>query len=243
MTEQVASSRTADELRHIVKALEQMDVLVSATPEELDWLARRVTERHAAAQDIIYSAEEGEDRVVMIDRGKVRLCKVTEDGREVTLAVLTAGEFFGDLGRHDHAEDCDTFSEAVVDSTLFEVSRSDFVEFVRQAPDTALAVIENMATQLHRRESQIEDLVFRTVSERVASTLIRLADDHGRVGREGVTIDLRLTHKDIAAMVAATRETVTGVLSGFRRQGAIEMNQKHVRIADYGLLRTAAGLN
>jgi len=226
----------------VTDALEQIEVLSAARADQLEWLAHRVTIRHALAHDIIYSAEEAEGRVLMIDEGKVRQCKVTEDGREVTLSVLSAGEFFGDLGRREH-ESCDTFAEAVTDTTLLEVPRADFEELLRHAPDVCLAVIESMATQLRRREGQIEDLVFRTVSERVASTLIRLANDHGRVGRQGVTIDLRLTHKDIANMVAATRETVTGVLSGFRREGAIEMDQKHVRIADYERLRTAAGLN
>jgi CRP/FNR family cyclic AMP-dependent transcriptional regulator len=226
----------------MVSALERMNVLSSATQEELVALAASAVRRDIPTHEIVYSADESDGMVYFLDEGKVRLCKVTEDGREVTLAVLSEGEIFGELGSIEDAS-CDTFAEALEETRVYCIPRAEFEAFCMKSPRVALSVIAELADRLRRRESQIEDLVFRSVSERVASTLLRLAADHGRVSRRGITIDLRLTHKDIANMVASTRETVTGVLSGLRKLGAIEMDHKRVLISDGDILRNQAGLN
>ncbi len=236
------SAREAENLAEIVSALERMNVLALASRDDLAELATVAVRREVPAHEIVYSADEDEGMVYFLDEGKVRLCKVTEDGREVTLAVLSEGEIFGELGSAEETS-CDTFADALEDTRVYAIPRESFEAFCLKLPQVSLAVIGEIADRLRRRESQIEDLVFRSVSERVASTLLRLAEDHGRVSRRGITIDLRLTHKDIANMVASTRETVTGVLSGLRKLGAIEMDHKRVLIADGDILRDEAGLN
>lgn len=219
----------------------QVDVFHDLSPALLDEIKGLSQTLEVPRGEIVFSPEDEAESIYLIREGKIKLSKVADDGKEITLAVLQEGDLFGevsafDSGIHGH------FAEALEDATLAAISRPDFANLVRRNPEFALIVIHALADRTRRAELQIEDLVFRSVPARVASVLVRLAQEHGRVGPRGVTIDLRLTHQEIANMVGATRETVTNVLNDLRAEGMIEVEHKRVRILDQEALAEAAQL-
>ncbi len=214
------------------------DDLSPAMLEEITGLAQTL---EVPRGEIVFSPEDEAESVYLIREGKVKLSKVADDGKEITLAILQEGDLFGELtapetGVYGH------FAEALEDAVLSVIRSVEFEDLVHRKPELALAVIHALAERMRRAELQIEDLVFRSVPARVASVLVRLAQEHGRVGARGVTIDLRLTHQEIANMVGATRETVTNVLNDLRAEGMIEIEHKRVRIVDQDALGEAAQL-
>ena len=219
--------------------LEQINIFEGLSDEELQEIAKLTTTAHYPREAVIYSPEDEAGSIYLLEEGKIKLSKVANDGKEITIAVLQGGDVFGELSMTD-GETYDVFAEVLEDARVCIIAREKFAELVRQKPEIALMLIRSLSERLRNAESQIEDLVFRSVPARVASLMVKLAEEHGRVSREGITIDLRLTHQDIANMVGATRETVTNVLNGLRSDGIIDIEQKRVRILSQERLQDAA---
>ncbi|MFQ5809002.1 MAG: Crp/Fnr family transcriptional regulator [Armatimonadota bacterium] len=222
--------------------LEQINIFEGLSEADLADIARLVTTEHYGREAVIYSPEDEAGSIYLLEEGKVKLSKVANDGKEITIAVLQGGDVFGELSMSD-GETYEVFAEVLEDARVCIISRDDFSALVREKPEIAMMLIRSMSERLRRAESQIEDLVFRSVPARVAHLMMKLADEHGRVSRDGITIDLRLTHQDIANMVGATRETVTNVLNDLRNDNIIEIEQKRVRIVDQHRLEEAANID
>jgi CRP/FNR family transcriptional regulator len=222
--------------------LEQINIFEGLSEMELLEIARLATTQHFAREAVLYSPEDEAGSIYLLEEGKVKLSKVADDGKEITIAVLQGGDVFGELSM-SAGETYEVFAEALEEARVCIISRDDFAALVRQKPEIALMLIRSISERLRRAESQIEDLVFRSVPARVAHLMMKLSQEHGRVSREGITIDLRLTHQDIANMVGATRETVTNVLNDLRGRDIIEIEQKRVRILDLDGLEEAADID
>jgi CRP/FNR family transcriptional regulator len=222
--------------------LEQINIFEGLSEIDLMEIARLATTAYYPREAIVYSPEDEAASIYLLEEGKVKLSKVANDGKEITIAVLQGGDVFGEMSMSD-GQTYEVFAEVLEDARVCIISRDDFAALVRRKPEIALRLIRSISERLRRAESQIEDLVFRNVPARVASLMLKLADEHGRMSREGITIDLRLTHQDIANMVGATRETVTNVLNDLRTNGIIEIEQKRVRVLDQEQLEQAAHID
>jgi len=220
--------------------LSEIDVFDNLSPAGMEEIIALAQPVQAARDQILFSPDEEASDIYLLGSGKVKLSKVADDGKELTMAILQAGDVFGEFAIGG-AENQGLFAEVVEDASLYVIPWAELEKLSRRRPEVALMLVHALSERLRRAEAQIEDLVFRSVPERVASLLLRLVEEHGRVSQQAITIDLRLTHQDIANMVGATRETVTNVLNDLRAGGAIEIEQKHVRVLDQAGLERAAG--
>jgi len=117
------------------------------------------------------------------------------------------------------------FAEAVEDCALCVMSREDVERLIRSKPQVALRLLEVVGKRLEECESRLEDLAFKNVPGRLASSLLRLAKNRG-------SVISGMTHNDLAEMVGAYRETVTKVLNDFKEQGLLELGRKRITILD-----------
>ena len=193
-------------------------------------------------EQIVFAPEDEAEKVYVLISGKVKLSKVADDGKEVTIAVLQPGDVFGELALFG-GETHDSFAEVIEDATICAIPRADFEGLLNTRPSLSLGLLNSIMERLRQAESQIEDLVFRSVPARVSHLILKLAQEHGHVGPKGITIHLRLTHQDVANFVGATRETVTNVLNELRSAGLIEIEHKQIRIVDYEGLQAAASVD
>ncbi|MFQ6134103.1 MAG: Crp/Fnr family transcriptional regulator [Armatimonadota bacterium] len=220
--------------------LSQINVFDDLSSDQMEEIIALAQPLQVARDEILFSPDEEAGSIYLLRSGKVKLSKVADDGKEITMAILQAGDVFGEFAIAG-ADTQDLFAEVVEDASLYVIPWPDLEALIGRKPQVALMLVRALSERLRRAESQIEDLVFRSVPERVASLVLKLAEEHGRVSARGITIDLRLTHQDIANMVGATRETVTNVLNDLRSAGAIEIEQKHVRVLDQAALEVASG--
>jgi len=136
---------------------------------------------------------------------------------------LDAGAFFGDmalLGDETRSASVKTLEESV----LLALSRRDFIDLLRQSPDLALAVIEELANRLRETNEQARSLSFQGVEERTRNLFERMArlDDRG----SGRLLTPSLTHQQIADMVGTSRETVTRAIKHLKESGWLAQDGK-----------------
>ncbi len=158
--------------------------------------------------------------VYLIKRGSVRISRLTTDGKEVTVAVLGAGDIFGEETLFESGDR--TTIAVCIDEALLCTARADDL-FALMMGDATLAM--NVAKILNDRlgdaSATMEDLAYAHVPERIMNLLARLAEEHGIAVDDGVKLDIRLTHADVASLIGSTRETVSLELANLVRAGRL----------------------
>ncbi len=219
--------------------LRRINLFADVDDREMRAIADRTTMREVHRGRVILQPDEPPGMVYVIKEGRVKVSRYSSEGREQILTLLEPGDVFGAFALVQATEPVQV--EAFEDTLICGVQREDFLALVRRQPDLMLQVVKVLAERLRAAEEEIADLAFRTVPGRLASLLLRLAQAYGRSGSSGQRLALRLTHHDMAAMIGATRETVTAVLSRFREDGLITFDHRYIIIRDpEGLRRLSA---
>ncbi len=173
-------------------------------------------------------------RVYLLKKGHIKLCRLSPDGKSVTLAILDPGEIFGEMRALDNrpstvvAEALNTLESV----TVCEINHDDFENYLLRFPEIAVKVLKLVGAQTAQLESRIEDLAFRSVPSRLASLFVDLSSKYGERSSTGMRISLRLTHQNLADLVGATRETVSVIIGEFARMGIIARNKGHISLLD-----------
>jgi CRP/FNR family cyclic AMP-dependent transcriptional regulator len=159
--------------------------------------------------------------VYLVKRGKVRLARLTADGKDVTVAVLGAGDVFGEEALFEQTRR--TTVAICMEETLVCTSKADdLFALLTSDPTLALNVAKVLSDRLGDASATMEDLAYAKVSDRIMHVFVRLAGEHGIETPEGIALDVRLTHTDIASLIGSTRETVSVEMAELVRSGRIK---------------------
>jgi CRP-like cAMP-binding protein len=206
--------------------LREMDVLCDLSPDDMSRLEGQTRLATVRKGHVIYRQEDAAGTLFLIKRGRVRLSRLTPDGKTLELAVLEAGTFFGEMPLFGMRMR-NAFAEAVEDSTLCVMSETDVERLIREHPQVALRMLGILSQRLAAYEARLEDMAYRSVAARLASALLRLESNGEVAGR---------THQDLADMVGAYRETVTKLLDEFETGGWVELGRRRIRVRDRAAL-------
>lgn len=180
-----------------------------------------------AKDGLIVSQNDVGDALFVIETGRVKVVLYGDSGREMILAMLKAGDFFGEMSLLD-GEPRSAHVIAVEESRLLVLKRDEFVRHLHARPAIALNILAELCQRLRRADSVIGNLALLDVYGRVARVLIDLAKREGQSTDEGILIRERPTQQDLASMIGTSRETVSRVLSEFQRRGYLSMQGKQL---------------
>ena len=191
----------------------------------------RVVERRFKARDTIFAPGDPDDQLYFLLQGTIRLYKIYGDFKEATLALLREGGVFGKLSLVEGRWQ-DVFAEAVTDVRVAGVQKLTLTEVVKRRPEFAVKLFSSFSERLRQSDEVIESLLHREVSTRLATLLLNLGDRFGEPNGMGIVLDVRLTHQELANMIASTREAVSKVMSEFQRDGSIEVQNRKIVLTD-----------
>ncbi len=213
-----ASSRS----KEVGESLRTIPLFAAVGDEDLEAVASLLIERTFPKNKTIVEEGMPGDYMYVVREGRVKVTKLSGDGREKILEMLGAGSFFGELSLLDGAPRSASV-KALTDTRILALSRSDFLGLLHRSPDLAMAVIQELTARLRQMDDQASSLSFQRVKERTQGLLVRLA-------REGAEGGLRatpaLTHQQIADMIGTSRETVTRVIKGLKQDGWLRQEGK-----------------
>ena len=212
----------------------QVSFFADLPEEEIQVLSSATKRRTFRAGEVIFHRDDPGQVLYMIKEGKVKICNISPDGQEVSLAVLGKGEYFGEFALLDGLpRSADAVALEKVES--YTLQRSDFHNIILKNPKIAILVLEALSKRLRDTDQMVENLIFLDVYGRVAKKLLELADAHGVKAEDGIRIDVRLTQQELASMVGASRESVNKVLGYFTDKNFISTDKHRItlhRIAD-----------
>ncbi len=185
--------------------------------------------------DAIYNEGEYGDALYVLISGVVKLFRPYSGTKEATLRLLKQWDIFGHLAFAGETKQR-AYAEAVTECKVTKVPKIFMERAIRREPRAALKMMTLLELRLVQYEELVRCLLPRETEARLANLLPILARKFGERDGPAVTIDLRLTHQDLAAMVASTRESVTKVLNDMRNRGILETEAGRITLKDYAAM-------
>lgn len=220
--------------------LENIDVSGIFCPKKIGHGALdEKTHKEVTKGDYIYLPEENADKVYFVSEGRIKVGTYSEQGKEITKAILNAGEVFGELSLIGEDKRRD-FAYAMENSNLCILSVEDIKSLMREHNGLSLFLMKLMGSRMLEMEQRLESLVFKDSRTRIIEFLKQLAEKKGkRVGYEMVIYKF-MTHQEIANLTATSRQTVTTVLNELRSKNIITFNRRRLLIRDMEQLELEA---
>lgn len=170
--------------------------------------------------EMIFRDGDPAQTIYLIKYGRVRLFKVSEGGKEITLDILKEDDIFGENTFFEENARHTMNAQAMEDTFICSCNKEHFA-ILLQNPRTALKIIQLLGGKLNNYTEKVASIAFQDVKGRISAMLLRLAGEYGKPSPEGTIIDIDLTHQDIASLVNASRVMVTNVLGDLKQEGAI----------------------
>jgi len=192
------------------------------------------------AEEVIYVPGNIGNTLYFISKGKVKLSHLDQSGRRLTLAVLKAGDFFGEMVFADARRELE--AQALEDSVILTIDGRKFLNFAKEVPEVMLKLVGLFLRRIQRAQQRLKDLAFKDLEARLARTLLRLSRGYGRRTAEGTEISLKLTHQALSELVGSTRESVSLALKRLQKEGMLYKRGFRVIIKDKAALKRRAAL-
>ena len=204
-------------------------------PDALEAVARLTALRPLAAGETLFWQDDEADALYGVVEGLVRIWVHGPDGKELTLNLMEAGDFFGEIALLDGLPRTASAS-ALTDSRLLVLQRRDFLALLERAPHLALHVIELLCERLRGNTDRLRDAAFLDLGTRLAKTLHALAIAHGQAESGGTLIQAKLSQGNLAQLLGVTREAVNKQLKAFEREGLLAQRGGRILVPDLDAL-------
>ena len=179
----------------------------------------------------IYHAGDTSDGLYIVHKGRVKIYRLSETGKEQLVRILGPGDFTGDLSLFSESVH-EAYAEAMEAVELCVMSRDDFQQFILKYPAISLKVLSEFSKRLAKTEKQAANIAMETVETRIAMYLAEIADE-----TMSKTVTLPMSRKDLASHLGTTPETVSRKLADFEDNGWIRpLNNRDIEIIDLDAL-------
>jgi len=198
---------------------------VESKTKHLDYFLSQCHRRRYPPKSTIIYAGDKSDSLFYIVKGSVTVIIEDDDGREMIMAYLNAGDFFGEMGLFDNMDSRSAWVKAKTECEVAEISYTKFREIALQDPRVLYFIGEQMATRLRQTTRKVGDLAFLDVTGRVARTLLDLCKEPDAMTHpDGMQI--KITRQEIGRIVGCSREMVGRVLKTLEDQGLVQVKGK-----------------
>lgn len=227
---------------NINQELKKVSYFSSLTPSALSELNSIVNLKTYQSGEIIFLEEDSPSGLYIIKKGKVKIYKLSADGRSILLEIIHPGTSFGEVAVFD-GKNFPANAEAMTQAEVIFIHRSDFLNFLKNNPDVALQVIKDLGARLRYAQNRVRSLITRKAEERMASIILKLTQKLGQEKEGGFVVDLPLTRQDIAEMTGTTQETAIRILSKWQKENLIIFKNKKLVVIDQQRIEERTGLH
>ena len=200
--------------------------------ETLEKIAKSGVIQTYKKNTIILSEADSGSAFFVIAEGKVKISRSSNDDKEVILAMLNESDFFGEMSILDGMARSATVT-AVEDSRLFIIQRAEFLDLLTKYPDVSIALLTELTKRLRAATMKIKALSLKDAEGKVATVLLQLADEVGKIRQGVVEIDHLPYQQELANMAGTSRETISRTLHSFAKKGLVELDGSRLRITNY----------
>jgi CRP-like cAMP-binding protein len=208
----------------ILDLLAESDLFHGFDAEALSQVASASEVRHLRRNDVVFKEEDPPEELFVVRSGRIAMANTSVDGRESVIALMEAGDLFGEMPLLDGGKRS-AGARALEPSELVAVPYGTVESILKASPELLWGVVRLLSQRLRTTDAALADSVFLDVTGRTAKRLLELAGDADE-------FVLPVTQEELAGMVGASRERVNKALSAFIRLGWLEQAERRYRITD-----------
>jgi len=217
-----------------IEFLKNVPIFSELNDDTLIKLSQLGTLKSFNKDSIILSEQDAGSALFVMVSGKVKVARVSNDDRskEVILTLLNPSDFFGEMALLDGLARSATVT-SIEDSRVFIIQRNDFLDLIKEHPEVSIALLQELTQRLRAAGMKIKALSLKDAEGKVATVLLQLADDMGRIKQGVVEIEKLPYQHELANMAGTSRETISRTLHSFAKKGLVEIEGTKLRIISY----------
>jgi CRP-like cAMP-binding protein len=213
------------------QAIQSSPLFSALNEKELREISGLVYERQFVQDEAIFWEGDESDLFYFVAEGRVKVSKLTSNGKEIILAFFGPGEMLGEVAVFENKA-YPASALSLTSTRLFGIKKADFMGFLLHHPETALRIIAILSGRLRDSQSRLRDLAGERVEQRLARMLIMLSTKMGLV--------IPFTRQELSDMVGTTTETTIRILSQWKERGIVSSVRGIITIADETKLKLLA---
>ena len=223
----------------LIEELKRADLFSRLEIGDLSALLPIAITRQVDHGEILFSAGDRASGFYVLLEGRIKLYKVSADGKEYILRVVRNGQTFAEAAAFSELT-YPVFAEAMSQCRLVYFDAVDFRDLIQRSPQLALNMIATMAALLQSLNRKIEDLSLREVAARLSRHLLAQAGDEQDQVADGVSFQLETTKSALAARLGTISETLSRTFKKLQQHGLVAMERDRVTLLNCRQLQQVA---
>ncbi len=218
------------ESQHSKLCVRSVPIFNHLSDEEMNEVFSKVNSTRYRKKEHLYMAGDPENSLFVLHRGKIRIYRLNDEGKEQLIRVLQPGEFTGELSIFGSDKPHESYAEVLQDSQICEINKSDIYGLMKEYPQIGIKIIEKFSERLEEAERQTTNISLMSSEERLLEYIRTHMDEDDYV-------ELGMTKKDLSSYLSMQPETITRLFKKLEADGDIEkINNKTYRVIDYSIL-------
>lgn len=182
-------------------------------------------------KDVIFSEGDSPRWFYILTKGRVKITKISSEGKEIILEIINAPDFFGGLAVL-RGFPYPANAIAIEDCEVLKIPGELFLRLSEKYPSIGKEIISYVIDRVKTTHETLKNIALERVDQRIASQLLRLSEKYGKKINEGILIDMKLTKQELADMVGTTVETAIRTMSRFKKSNLITEKNQAIIIKD-----------
>jgi CRP/FNR family transcriptional regulator len=208
---------------HVPSCIEIVPIFATLSLEEMDEVGDIASHQKFEKNEMVYFAGQTNHALYVVHKGKIKISRYSEDGKEQVIRIAGPGEFLGELTLFSRLPLTD-FAETIEPSSVCTIEGEKMKELMKKYPSIAFKVMEELSKRLEKAESLIEEINLHSVEWRLAQVLLKMANTNGE-------IVLPTTKGVFASQIGMSQESLSRKLTYFQDQGYIRLSgQRNILI-------------
>jgi len=203
-----------------MKNLQKISLFKNLSDEELKELGAYLATASYKKKETIFSEGEPPDWFYIVSSGKVKITKISHEGKEIILEVISPTDIFGGVAVLKNFP-YPANAVAMEDTEVIKISRKNLMRLVDRFPNLMYCIALQLGDRMKSSYDSLKNIALERVEARIAALLLKLAGKVGVETKDGLLIDMRLTKQDVADMVGTTVETSIRTFSKFKKEGLV----------------------
>jgi len=216
---------------HISDSLHESEIFKGLAGKQYLDIIKRGRSIKLQSKNILFHQGDPAINCFLVKRGRLKLTKLNEQGREVILRYIGAGEVTAAIVVLEN-RDYPVTAESVVDTDVIVWDRPTMTQLFHRYPDLSINMLNITLKRLDNVQNRYLEVCTEQVNQRIARTLLRFMRRAGSKTRDGIQIDFPISRQNIADYSGTTLYTVSRTLSAWEKTGWIKSGREHIIITD-----------
>ncbi len=205
--------------------IKKVPIFYGLSEEERNEIAKITTSKEFKKGEMIFLEGEQVNKLYVIHKGRVKITRISEEGKEQIIRVLGPGDFIGELELFTHSPGTSN-AEIIENATVCVIEGEKIKDIIYKHPSISIKILEELSERMKSAENLIEQLGIHDVERRVVDMILNMSEDKDE-------ITLTMSRKDLAAHIGTSQETLSRKLSHFQSMGWIKLvGHRKIKILD-----------